>query len=88
MHTSYQQLLQLRVFRLGMLQDGNVGIGVFPESKEIFIGGCCLASVCGHRGGSAELQACNRAYRIARHDAAVIENFLEFRRGVGALVCR
>jgi hypothetical protein len=26
--------LQLRVLRLGLLQDGNVGIGVFPDSEE------------------------------------------------------
>jgi hypothetical protein len=26
-------LLQLRVLRLGYLQDGDVGVGVFPESK-------------------------------------------------------
>src|ERR1700676_814827 len=28
-------LLQLRVLRLGFLQDGNVGVGVFPEGEEI-----------------------------------------------------
>jgi hypothetical protein len=32
------QLLQLRVLRLGFLQDGNVGVGVFPEGEEIFVG--------------------------------------------------
>ena len=26
-------LLQLRVLRLGLLQDGNVGVGVFPEGE-------------------------------------------------------
>jgi hypothetical protein len=25
--------LQLRVFRLGFLQDGDVGVGVFPEAQ-------------------------------------------------------
>jgi hypothetical protein len=50
MNTSYHQLLlQFRVLRLSLLEDGNIGIGVFPESKEIFIGGCCLASVSGHQ---------------------------------------
>ena len=34
-------LLQLRVLRLGLLQDGDVGVGVFPEGEEIFIGGHC-----------------------------------------------
>jgi hypothetical protein len=31
--------LQLRVLRLGFAQDGNVGIGVFPERKEILVSG-------------------------------------------------
>ena len=30
--------LQLRVLRFGLLQDGDVGIGVFPEGEEILIG--------------------------------------------------
>jgi hypothetical protein len=38
-HTSLLQLLQLRVLRLGFFQDGNVGVGVFPEGEEIFAGG-------------------------------------------------
>src|SRR5438552_19207751 len=31
-------LLQLRVLRLGFLQDRDVGVGVFPESEEILVG--------------------------------------------------
>jgi len=31
--------LQLRVFRLGFLQDGDVEVGVFPECQEILIRG-------------------------------------------------
>src|ERR1039457_2250071 len=31
------QLLQLRVLRFGFLQDGDVGVGVFPEGKEILV---------------------------------------------------
>ncbi len=31
--------LQLGVLRLGFLQDGDVGFGVFPESEEILVGG-------------------------------------------------
>ena len=34
-----KNLLQLRIFRLGLLQDGDVRIGVFPEREEIFVGG-------------------------------------------------
>jgi hypothetical protein len=30
-------LLQLRVLGLGFLQDGDVGVGIFPEREEIFV---------------------------------------------------
>ena len=33
-----RRLLQLLVLRLGFLQDGDVGVGVFPEGKEVLIG--------------------------------------------------
>jgi hypothetical protein len=42
---SDEQLLQLRVLRLGLLQDGDVGVGVFPERKEILIGGAGFGDV-------------------------------------------
>ena len=32
-------LFQLCVLRLGFLQDGDVGVGVFPEREEVLIGG-------------------------------------------------
>ena len=34
-------LLQLRVLGFGFLQDGDVGIGVFPENQEVLLGGEC-----------------------------------------------
>ena len=37
--------LQIRVFSFGLLQDGNVGIGVFPVRKEIIVGGLCFSGV-------------------------------------------
>jgi hypothetical protein len=32
-------LFQFRVLRFGLLQDGDVGVGVFPEGEEVFVGG-------------------------------------------------
>jgi hypothetical protein len=32
-------LLQLRVLRLGFFQNGDVGVGVFPEGEEVFVSG-------------------------------------------------
>jgi hypothetical protein len=31
-----QALFQLRVLPLGLLQDGDVGVGIFPEAKKAF----------------------------------------------------
>jgi hypothetical protein len=41
------QLLQFRVLRLGLLQDADVGIGVFPEREEILVGRTGLRGVAG-----------------------------------------
>jgi hypothetical protein len=48
-------LLQLRVLRLGLLQDGDVGVGVFPEGKEVLIGGASFRGAALHREGSAQI---------------------------------
>jgi hypothetical protein len=42
---SASRLFQLCVFRLGILQDGDVGVGVFPEREEILIGGAGFGRV-------------------------------------------
>src|ERR1700756_4710442 len=36
-----QKLLQLRVLGFGLLQDGDVGVGVFPEGEEVFVSSQC-----------------------------------------------
>jgi hypothetical protein len=41
----HQRLLQFRVFRLGLLQDWNVGVGVFPENEEVLVGGSVFVGV-------------------------------------------
>jgi hypothetical protein len=38
-------LLQLRVLRLGLLQDGNIGVGVFPQGEKILVGSLGLCGV-------------------------------------------
>jgi hypothetical protein len=37
--------LQLRILRLGFLQDGDVGVGVFPESEKVLVGSLDLRSI-------------------------------------------
>lgn len=34
-----KRLLKLCVFGFGLPQNGNVGVGAFPEVKEVFVGG-------------------------------------------------
>jgi hypothetical protein len=55
-------------------------------SVSFLVGSLRLGRVSRQCERSAELQVRQRAYGIADHDPAVIENFLEFPGGFGALV--
>jgi hypothetical protein len=50
-------LLKLRVFGLDLLKDGNVGIGVFPERKEITVGDLRFGGVALHCVGAGETES-------------------------------
>src|ERR1035438_9707452 len=78
-------LLQLRVLCLGLLQDRNVGVGVFPEGEEVLIGGFCFGDVALHGIGSTQLEMSQYADRIPDHYPGVIQNFLEFLGSLSAL---
>src|SRR6516225_269289 len=82
-----RQLLQLGVLRLGLLQDEDIGISVFPECKKILVGGSCLAPIPRECVGSAQLQVRQCADGIAEHDPSVVDNFLEFPGGFRPLMC-
>src|ERR1035437_8882167 len=75
----FSQLLQLRVFRLGLLQDGHVGIGIFPESEEILICDTCFGRVALHGVSAGETEASQRAPGKVPHYAAVVDELLKFR---------
>jgi hypothetical protein len=47
--------LQLGVFDFGLFEDGNVGIGVFPEGEEILIRGAGFGGVALQHIGASEL---------------------------------
>src|SRR5690348_6759589 len=70
-------LLQLRVLRLGLLQDGDVGVGVSPEGEEIVVGVAALGNITGRSRGASEAQVGERADRFVEHNAAMVEDFLE-----------
>ena len=80
---SSAQLLQPRVIRLRLLEDGDVGVDVLPEREEILVGCPCLGPISRQSERSAKLQASRCAYGIADHGPAVSENSPEFRSRFG-----
>jgi hypothetical protein len=69
-------LLQLRVLGFGFFQDGDVGVGVFPEGEGIFLSGERPDA------GGIGLPALNikRIVRFALHQPAACQGCLSFRR--------
>ena len=68
-----KQLLQLRVLRLGLHQDGDVGVGVFPEGEEVLILGTSLGSVAGKGVGAGEAEMGESAQREVYGNATMVE---------------
>src|ERR1700682_157929 len=61
--------LQFRVLRLGLLQDGDDGGGVFPEGEEILVCSVPFGFVAGHGVGTAQSQASQRTRRATPGDS-------------------
>ena len=74
-------LLQLRVLRLGLLQDGDVGIGVFPEREEILVLDAGLRQVTLDGIGAAEAKMGEGTDGFVEYDTAMVEDFLELPSG-------
>src|ERR1039458_8275582 len=64
------QLLQLRVLGLGLLQDGDVGVGVFPEGEEILVCSLRFGGIACHRIGASELEMGQCSSHKVQHDAS------------------
>ena len=56
-------LLELGVFRLGLLEDGNVRVGVLPQSEKILIGGAGLGAIALEGVGAREAQPRQGGFR-------------------------
>jgi hypothetical protein len=70
-----------------LLEDGDIGISVFPKGQEFTVGGAGFDCVSLHRVGATELEMRQCAYRVAEQDPTVIENFLELDSGFLTLLC-
>ena len=71
------QLLQFRVLGLGLLQDGDVGVGVLPQGQKILIRGASLGSVSLQYVRAPELQMSQRPNGFVEHNSAMVEDFLK-----------
>ena len=92
---SQSESLQLRVLGFGFFQNGDVGIGVFPQREELFVGGEGMqpGRIAARAGGTSRLQrvsACDTQMRQSSRpavpdDPTMIENLLELVGGGRAL---
>ena len=80
------ELLQLRGFSFGVLQDGNVGIGIFPEREEILVRSVRLGRVTLHGISASDLEMRQGPNRGIQNNSAMVENFLELSGGCFALM--
>src|SRR5271169_555621 len=74
---NFRQLMQCRELGFGLLQDGNVGISIFPQREEFIIGGASLHGSFLHRIGAPELQMRECPDGPVLYNTAVVDDFLE-----------
>jgi hypothetical protein len=80
--------MQLGVFGFCGYEDGDIGVGVFPECEEIVVGGTSLRCVAlkGIGAGKTEVREGSRFTRP--YNPSMVENFLKLGSSSGALVRR
>jgi hypothetical protein len=66
------------VLGFALLQDGNVGVGIFPQREEILIGRLGLGGVALHGVGASHLKMRECASGQIPHETWVIKDALEF----------
>src|SRR5229473_6969828 len=79
-------LLQLRVLRVGFLQDRDVLVGVFPRGEEVLIGSASFGGVASKSEASRQAEASQGDIGRGPESGFVIENFLELGHRLRALV--
>src|SRR5271167_3056187 len=80
--------LQLRVLGFGFFQDGDVGVGVFPEGEEVLICGAGFDGIARHCVGAGKGEMCQYSNGFIEHSSAMVEDFLELVGGFVALMRR
>ena len=70
--TDSRKLLQLDVFRLGLLQDRNVRVGIFPEREEIPIRCVCFCDFTLYGPGTTNLKMSQCTDGFVYYDSAMV----------------
>jgi hypothetical protein len=78
---------KLRVFRFGSNEDGNIRVGLFPETEEILICRLGFGSVALQNIGASEAEMGERPCRTIPQQPAMVQDFLEFCDCGRALLC-
>ena len=87
MHDSREpsRLSQLSEFHLRLFQNRDIGVGIFPECKEVLIGGACFGRILLDSIGAGEVEMGQSTRCAVLHQAAVVEDLLELGGGRSAL---
>src|SRR5579862_6311021 len=84
--TLTRHLLEFCVLGFGLLQDGNVRVGVFPQREEILIRRARLGLIAGNCVGPPQLQMRQRSNNGIEHNTGMIQNLLKLGSSFIALV--
>src|SRR5712692_8318429 len=75
------RLLQLGEFGFGLLEDGKVGVSVFPQREEILIGLAALGGLASERVGARQPEMRQHMDRTTGVDTSVVQEFLKLNFG-------
>ena len=79
--------MQLRALRFGFLQDGDVGVGVFPQREEVVVRGAGFRSVALHGVSAGEAEMRERSNGFVDHNTSMVQDFLKLSRSFATLMC-
>jgi hypothetical protein len=69
-----------------LLEDGDVGVGIFPEGEEGVVGGAGFGRVADEGIGAGETEMGQRADGFVGHHATPIQDFLKLGGGLWSLM--
>src|ERR1700687_2908773 len=78
--------LQLSVLRLGLLEDGDVGVGVFPEGEEVLVRSFRFGGFALHEFGASETKMRECPDGFVYYNSAMVENFLKLSSGFAPMM--